>query len=104
MIAVVICFQSVVSLLYRPVVCFAHLSDLRHEVLFNLLFGDAADGCIFGREANVGQIVEDREEGDLGELGDASDENEMLVLVVRLKYGEHFTVNARAFLMFGCSP
>ena len=104
MISVVICFQSVMGFLYRPTVCFAHLFEFRHKVLSNLLLGNAADRCVFGHEADVGQIVEHREEGYLCEFGDAGDENEFLECITSLQYGKHIPINIGAISMFGCHP
>ena len=92
------------SFLYRPVVYFAHLFKLRHEVLFNLFFGNATNGSIFRHETDVCQVVENREERYLCKLGNTRDEYKLFILVVSLQYSKNLTVDSRAFFLFGCSP
>lgn len=57
-----------------------------------------------GGEADVRQIVEDREERYLGELGDARDKDKFFEFVASLQYSEYITINVRAIIMFGCHP
>ena len=104
MVAVVIFLQSVVGFLCRPFVARRHLFQLRLEVLPDLFLRNAAEGSVFGLETDVGQVVECGEQGDLRKLGDARDEDKLLVLVVSLQDGEHLPVHCRASLVLGSFP
>ena len=104
MIAVVVVFQILESLLHSPAVLIRHRPYLWHEVVVYLLLGDTAYCCILRHEADVGEIVEHGEQRDLRKLGDAREENETLVLHTRLQHGEHTSIYSCACLMLRSVP
>ncbi len=65
------------------------LKSRKHFFLRN-----TADGCIFRLKADVAQIVEHREERNLRKLGDAGDEDKLLVFIICLENGKHLSINS----------
>lgn len=88
MVAVVVILQIIMGLLQSPAVHFCHSFQFRLEVLSDFFFCDAADGSIFWKETDIGQVVENREERNLRKLGNARDEDETLVGIVSLQNGK----------------
>lgn len=85
MISVVKRRELLQRLLWSPSVFFSHRLNLRHEVVGNFLFRNAADGGVRCIKTDVAQIIENREERNLSELGDARDKDETLVFVLFFK-------------------
>lgn len=104
MIAIVIFLQIIVCLLEGPFVTLCQFFHFFLEVVADFLLCDATNGGVLGQEADVGQVVEGREQGDLCELGDACDEDEIFVFVISLENGEYLTIYFGACLMVGCLP
>lgn len=90
--------------LYSPLVANAHLFQLRLEVLLYFFLCNTTDGCVFWKEADVGEIVLYGEEGDLRKLGDTRDEYDSFVLVISFQNGKYLAIYFRAFLMLRSFP
>ena len=104
MIAVVVGRQQRHGLVECAALIFCQFADFGLEIAEHFFLRDAADGRVFGFETDVAQIVEYGEEGDLCKLGDARDEDKLLVFVVRLQDGEDLSVDAGAGLVVGRPP
>ena len=104
MIAVVVGRQQRHGLVECAVLIFCQFVDFGLEIAKHFFLRDAADGRVFGLKTDVAQIVEHGEEGDLRKLGDARDEDKLLVFVVRLQDGEDLSVDAGAGLVVGRPP
>lgn len=68
MIFIIVILQVVMRLLQSPVVCLSHRLQLGLEILLYLVFRNTTDDGILWQETDVGEIVERREERELGEL------------------------------------
>ena len=104
MVAVVVILQIIMGLLQSPAVHFCHSFQFRLEVLSDFFFCDTADGCIFWKETDIGQVVENREERNLRKLGNARDEDETLVGIISLQNGKNASIYVCATLMLGSFP
>ena len=104
MISVVIGRELLQRLLRSPSVFLSHRLNLRHEVVGYFLFRDTADGGVWCIKTDVAQIIENREERNLSELGDARDEDETLVFVLFFQDGKHGLVDGCAGIMLRSLP
>ena len=104
MIAVVVGRQQRHGLVECAVLIFCQFADFGLEIAEHFFLRDAADGRVFGLKTDVAQIIEYGEEGDLRKLGDARDEDKLLVFVVCLQDGEDLSVDAGAGLVVGRPP
>ena len=100
MVTVVIVFQHVMRFLCRPVVRFAHLVEFWTEVFFYFLFRYATDRSVFRHETDIGEIVENGEQRNLGKFGDSCDEYESFIFITSLKHSEYVTVYIGAVFVF----
>ena len=94
MIAVVICSQLCYCFIESPVFVFCQFVDFRLEITYHLFLRNTTDGCIFRLKADVAQVIEHREKRDLHELGDAGDEDKLLVFVISLENGKNLSVDS----------
>ena len=101
MVTIIVGFQLLNGLFRCPPVFLPHSLYLRHEVVGNLLLGDTAKGGILWIKADVGEVVENGEEGDLRKLGYAGYEHELFILVVCLQYGEYLAIDSCALFVVG---
>ena len=92
------------SLLQGPLVHFSHSFQFRLEVLPDFFFCNTADSCIFRKETDIGQVVENREKRNLRKLGDARNEDETLVRIISFQDGKHASIYFCATLMLGSFP
>ena len=92
------------SLLQGPTIHFSHSFQFRLEVLPDFFFSNAANGSIFRKETDIGQVVEYREKRNLRKLGDARNKDEPLVRIISFQNGENFTVYLRAVFVMRCLP
>ena len=97
-------FEVSDGLIFCPFIFLCHRIYLWLEVLLKLLLRNAANAFNFSVEADVHQVVERREKGDLREFGYSCDEDETNVLVVGFEDGEDLAVGRRALVMLGCAP
>ena len=104
MVAVVVILQIIMGLLQGPAIHFSHPFQFRLEVLPDLFFSNTADGSIFWKETDIGQVVENREKRDLCKLGNARDEDETLVGIISLQNGKNASIYVCATLMLGSFP
>ena len=104
MVTVVVILQIIVGLLQGPAIHFSHSFQFRLEVLSDFFFCDTADGSIFWKETDIGQVVENREKRDLRKLGNARDEDETLVRIISFQNGKNASIYFCATLMLGSFP
>ena len=93
MIAVIICRQLRYSFIECPVFVFCQFIDFRLKIAQHLFFRNTTDGCIFRLKADIAQIIEYREERNLRKLGDAGDEDKLLVFIICLENGKNLSIN-----------
>ena len=99
MIAIVIGRQLCHGFVVGAVLIRSQFVDFGFEIAEHFFLRNAADGSVFGLKTDVAQIVEYGEERDLRKLGDACDEDKLLVFVVRLQDGKDLSVDAGAGLV-----
>ena len=101
MVAVVVILQVIMGLLQSPAVHFCHSFQFRLEVLSDFFFCDAADGSIFWKKTDIGQVVEYREKRNLRKLGNTRNEDETLVCIIGFQNGKNASIYFCTTLMLG---
>ena len=104
MITIIICGQLGYSFIVGPVLIFCQFADFRFEITQHLFLRYATDGCILWLKTDVAQVVEYREERNLRKLGNAGDEDELLIFVVSFQYGKHLSIDAGTCFVLRCLP
>lgn len=56
------------------------------------------------RQTDVAEVIEHREEGNLRKLGNASDKDKLLILIISLQDGKNTTIDCCTTFMFWCLP
>ena len=92
------------SLLQGPLVHFGHSFQFWLEVLPDFFFCNTANGSIFWKETDIGQVVEYREKRNLRKLGDARNEDETLVRIICFQDGKNLTIYLGAVFVMRCLP
>ncbi len=93
MITVIVSFQLRKRFLRCPAVCFTHRLYLWHEVIGDFLFCDTTNSGIRTIETDVTEIIENGEKRNLRELGDASNEDKLFILVISLQDGKDLPID-----------
>ena len=104
MITIIISRQLRYGFIESPVVLGCQFTDFWLEITESFVFGNTAKSCIFRIKADIAQVIEHREEGNLCKLGDTCDKDKLLVFIISLEDGKHFSIDTRACLMLRSLP
>ena len=104
MITIIISRQLCYGFIESPVVLGCQFTDFRLEITESFFLRNTADGSIFWIKTDIAQVIEHRKEGNLCKLGDTCDKDKLLVFIICLKNGKHFSIDICARLMLRSLP